>query len=76
MKSVHIREISPTTLDALKRLAKAHRRSLQGELRSILERAARGAPPPDPGNLSWVTVDTNLPETTWSRQEIYDADGR
>ena len=76
MKSVHIRDIPQATLDALKRLAKVHHRSLQGELHAILERAARGAPPPDPGSREWITVDTGEAEATWSRRQIYDADGR
>ena len=32
MKSLHIRNVDPNILAALKRLAKSHRRSLQGEL--------------------------------------------
>ena len=39
MKSLHIRDVDPNILAALKRLAKSHRRSLQGELHTILERA-------------------------------------
>jgi len=71
MKSVHIRNISPETLEALKRLAALHRRSLQGELLAILEQAAGLAPPPRPQPLELHFVDTGRPETL-RRSEIYD----
>ena len=76
MKSLHIRDVDPNILAALKRLAKSHRRSLQGELQAILERAARTAPPEQPEAMSWVTVETGRSTSTWSRSEIYDDDGR
>ena len=76
MTSVHIRDVSPDTLDALKRLARSHHRSLQGELHAILERAARMAPPDDDARtLNLVTVRTGR-TTSWSRDEIYGPDGR
>ena len=76
MKSLHIRDVDPNTLEALKRLAKSHRRSLQGELHIILERAARTAPPEQLEAISWITVETGRATSTWSRNEIYDDDGR
>ena len=76
MKSVHIRGIEAATLAALKRLARCHRRSLQGELHAILERAARTAPPGEEAGLDWITVKTGGPSPTWSRSEIYDDRGR
>jgi hypothetical protein len=76
MKSLHIRDIPPDTLDALKRLAKGHHRSLQGELHAILELAARSAPPSKTESLEWIMVSTGKTEPTWSRSEIYDTDGR
>jgi len=76
MSSIHIREINSNTLHALKRLARRHHRSLQGELHAILERAARMAPPDEEGRmLDLVTVKTGH-TTSWSRDEIYGADGR
>jgi len=76
MKSVRIRDIAPDTLDALKRLARSHRRSLQGELLSILEKASRLAPPEggDQG-LELVTVRTGG-KARWNREEIYGDPGR
>ena len=76
MKSVHIRDIEEATLAALKRLAKCHRRSLQGELRAILDRAARTAPPEEEAGLDLITVETGSRSPTWSRSEIYDDRGR
>lgn len=76
MKSLHIRDVDPNTLAALKRLAKSHRRSLQEELHIILERAARTAPPKQLEAISWITVETGRATSTWSRSEIYDDDGR
>ena len=75
MKSVHIRDVSPATLAALKRLAKSHGRSLQGELQAILDGAARTAPPEEETGLDWITVEAGG-SPTWSRSEIYDDRGR
>lgn len=71
MNALHIRDVEPDTLAALKRLARSHRRSLQGELGAILERAALLAPPPEeePG-LDLVTVSTGG-RSPWTREEIY-----
>ena len=76
MKSLHIRDVDPNILAALKRLVKSHRRSLQGELHAILERAARTAPPEQPEAMSWITVETGRATSRWSRSDIYDDDGR
>jgi hypothetical protein len=76
MKSIHIKSVDPKTLERLKRLARSHHRSLQGELHVILERAARLAPPDDREiDLQLVTVDVGG-DRTWNREEIYGADGR
>ena len=76
MRSIHIREVEPATLAALKRLARSHHRSLQGELRLILDRAARLAPPDeDTRTLDLVTARTGL-TTAWNRDEIYGPEGR
>jgi len=76
MKSIHIRDVSPSTIEALKRLARAHRRSMQGELREILDTAARRAPAEGAGtDLKLVTVKTGQ-TGTWGREEIYGDSGR
>jgi plasmid stability protein len=76
MKAIHVRDIEPDTLDRLKRLAKAHRRSLQGELHVIIEHAARLAPEPEQSSkLRLVTVKTDS-KSAWHREDIYGAQGR
>ena len=76
MTSIHIGDVEPDTLRALKRLARSHHRSLQGELHTILERAARMAPPEeDVRTLNLVTAKTGR-ATSWSRDEIHGAGGR
>ncbi len=75
MTSLHIRDIKPETLAGLKRLARQHNRSLQGELRAILERASRLAPPEEAVKLNLTTV-KGSGESSWSRDQIYDDSGR
>jgi len=76
MKSIHIRDVAPNTIAALKRLARAHRRSMQGELREILDTAARRAPAEEARtDLKLITVKTGR-TATWGREEIYDDSGR
>ncbi len=76
MHSIMIRNVSPATLRALKRLARSHHRSLQAELRVILDRATELAPTGDSaGSLELVTVKTKG-SPSCSREEIYGDDGR
>jgi hypothetical protein len=76
MKAIHIRDVEPATLDALKRLARSHRRSLQGELHAILDQAVRLAPrEQEDGILHLVTVKTGG-TSRWSREDIYEHQGR
>ena len=74
MKSVHIRNVESDTLDRLRRLAALHHRSLQGELKAILEEAARRAPTGETNDkLDLITVEEDT-GTTWRREEIYRDD--
>ena len=76
MPSMHIRGVPPEILEALKQLARENQRSLQGELRNILEKASRRAPAPDmDADLDLVTVRTGS-TSTWHREEIYGDSGR
>ena len=76
MKSILIRDIDPEILTALKRLARNHHRSLQGELHAILEKEAKMAATQAGDNeLDLVTVRTKG-KSTWSREELYGNQGR
>ena len=76
MNAIHVTQVPPETINALKRLARSHHRSLQGELRVILERAATMAPPEGATDaLKLVTVKTGY-TGSWRREDIYGADGR
>lgn len=76
MSSLHVRDIKPATLEALKRLASSHHRSLQGELHAILDQSARLAPSAEEVRpLELVTVRTGH-TASWNRDEIYGPDGR
>lgn len=75
MTSIHIRDVPPETLDALKRLAECNQRSLQHELHEILQRAAGQAPTAQDARLDLVTVRTGR-SSVWSRDEIYGLDAR
>ncbi len=77
MKALHIRDLPLDVVEALKRRAARHHRSLQGELKSILcaiasdEPAEEGVPP-----LRLNLSDTRDGTTQWRREEIYGDDGR
>lgn len=75
MKSILIRDVEPEILDKIKRLARSHRRSLQGEIHAILDQAARLAPEETRTTLELVTVNTGG-TSGWSREEIYGNQGR
>lgn len=76
MQALNIRNVPDEIVAALKRRAKAHHRSLQGELIATLEEAARRAPPADrPPPLTLVLSNADI-RGTWSREELYDDDGR
>lgn len=76
MPGIHIRDLPEETLRALKRRARAHHRSVQGELRAIIDEAARAAPPEEgypPIRLHQVQVGGERP---WTREELYDDSAR
>lgn len=74
MPTVQIRAVPDAIVAALKRRAKANRRSLQAELRAVLAAAASRAPPetPDPP-MVWVLSDVAAPGG-WGRDERYEDD--
>lgn len=72
MKSLHIRDIDEETLDSLKRLARRHHRSLQGELHHIIEKASfLDLYNIESEDLDLITVKTSI-DSSWSREDIYD----
>jgi plasmid stability protein len=75
VKSLHIRDVSTSTIESLKRIARRNHRSLQGELRDILEKASRRAPAAEDDELDIVTVNTGS-VSTLPRGEIYGDSGR
>ncbi len=77
MKSIHIRDIEDSELEALKRLAERHNRSLQRELHVILHKASLMAPPREISDGFRLPYTVNIGgESDWSREEIYGDEGR
>jgi len=76
MSSVHIRDVSPATLARLKRLAGQHERSLQGELRSILNQAAMMVADEGGGSDWSLHVVRSGNSQPPGRDEIYGEQGR
>jgi plasmid stability protein len=76
MPVIQIRDVPPEVVAALERRAARHERSLEGELLSILASIARDEPPPAP--LPPLRLKLSQTQTTspWSREEVYDNDGR
>ncbi len=76
MKSIHIRDVEPWVLQRLRRRAQLHHRSMQGELRAILEEAARRTPELDDVDSDDI-VTVSVPESgAWTREEMYGDDAR
>lgn len=76
MSAVHIRDVPAEVLEALKRRAQRHDRSLQGDLRHILATVAQEEPSAEALPPLKLHFSEARPQTTWSRQEIYGDDGR
>ena len=75
MPAVHVRDVPPEVLAALKHPARRHNRSLQGELRDLLSTVAREEPLTHMPTLT-LRFSSASPTTSWSREETYGADGR
>lgn len=80
MKSIHIREVEDEVLAALKRRARRHRRSLQKEIHSLMDDAARMTPSETDGSRDPLdtlkTVSIGRRSTSWSRDSYYGDEGR
>ena len=79
MKSIHIRQVDEEVLERLKHRARLHHRSLQKEIVSLLEDAARMTPK-ETGRVSISaglhTVASGRNRSDWSREDLYADDGR
>lgn len=77
MVAFNVRNVPGPVAAALRERARRHGRSLQQELLGILE-AAAAEPPPGTGSLPPLELTTvNIGgSSTWSREEIYEDDGR
>lgn len=76
MSALHVRDVPDETIAALRERAAAHGRSMQQEIREILQAAAdepvaRHALEP----IDLVTVTTGE-QGTWTREEMYGDEGR
>jgi plasmid stability protein len=79
MASLLIRNLDDAAVARLKARAQRHNRSLQGEVKNILESEARTAEKKagQPGRRELKIHTVNIPtRATWSRGELYDDDGR
>jgi plasmid stability protein len=75
MPTLQIRGVPEAVFETLKRRAARHQRSLQGELRHILEQIALTEPPEG----ETVPIELHMSEASrgdWNREEIYGDDGR
>jgi plasmid stability protein len=76
MKSLHIRDVDEQVLERLRQLARFHNRSLQGEVRAILQDASQRAPMEHTSSLpELIRVEAGT-SGTWAREEIYGDEGR
>ena len=77
MAALHVRNLDDAVIDALKERAASKNRSLQGEVKTILEEAAFGARKSGdkraPFRLNKVRVGS---QSKYSRKDIYEDDGR
>lgn len=75
MSAIHVRNVPPHVLAALKRRAACNHRSLQKEVEHILAAAARHAPPEggEGSIVAHLTMAGDVPasDDTWAREEIY-----
>lgn len=76
MPAIHIRNVPESTVSALRERADRHGRSMQQEIREILDAAAaEPVPSQAPSPVQLVTANTSV-RTTWRREDIYGDEGR
>jgi len=78
MPAIHVRDLDGAVVDALKARAARNRRSLQGEIRTILEQAAEASsasPGKSKRRLRLRTVRVGAP-VRYSRDVVYEDENR
>ncbi len=76
MPAIHVRDVPEDVVDALKRRAARHERSLQRELRHLLCSVAQEEPSAEPLPPIELKLSAARPTSSWRREEIYRDDGR
>ena len=71
MKSLHIRDVPESTIERLKRRARRHHRSLQGELLALLDEAAKHVVADDATEFSLHKVRIGG-DGNWTRERVYE----
>lgn len=76
MPALHIRDVPETTIAAIKARAVRHGRSMQQELRLLLDAAADQASSPYEVEPLKLKIGRSGGRSSWGREEIYGDDGR
>lgn len=76
MPAIHIREVPEDVIEILKKRAARNHRSLQKELRHILDAVVRNEPPVEQLPPIRLHLSKAVTKGTWSRDDIYDDEGR
>ena len=76
MAALHIRDVPEPVVTALRERAARNGRSMQQELRQVLEAAATAAPPAKPVEPIRLRSVRTTASSTWRREDVYDDTGR
>jgi plasmid stability protein len=76
MPALHVRNVDDAVIDALKKRARRHNRSLEGELREILTRAAFSAERRTGGSQIRIKTVSVPSDSTYGREDLYAEEGR
>ncbi len=76
MKAIHIRDVDSLVLKRIGQLAHHHRRSMQAELRVILEEASRRAEVLETDTGDDLIIVPGPSSGNYGRQELYTDDAR
>jgi plasmid stability protein len=76
MKALHIRDVDALVIQRIGMLARLHRRSMQAELRVILEEAAKRAEAMTDVDDDGLILVSAEPLSRYGRKDIYADDAR